>query len=216
MAAVGVPLSGGSSPNKHNVEIHAYEASWSTETNTSTVTLIARLLHTQGSPGSFGSVGSWTLGRVGMPVSASGGASYNFQGKPIPSWIDQGSTSITVPHNADGTGSVTVQAGFTSSHLGNGMATLTLPLTTIPRASKATYAGGATFEAGSPVTINTNRASGSFRRRRTTGSRWVQDRATPSSSMSAAPTRPMFGAQPGRVRVKRWRQSTAQGGIANG
>ena len=162
MAAVGVALSGGSSPNKHNVEIHAYETSWSTETNTSTVTLIARLLHTQGSPGSFGSVGSWTLGRVGMPVAASGGASYDFRGKPIPSWIDQGSTSITVPHNADGTGSVTVQAGFTSSHLGNGMATLTLPLTTIPRASKATYAGGATFEAGSPVTIDTNRASGSF------------------------------------------------------
>lgn len=74
--------------------------------------------------------------------------------------------SKTVSHNADGTKSIYssfdgpltyVSAGFPRT---SGGGWFTLP--TIPRASTPTVTGGTSFDAGTTITINTNRASTSF------------------------------------------------------
>lgn len=79
-------------------------------------------------------------------------------------WYKLGSKTITVSHNSDGTGSVTLTAnwdcGFTSSYTPR---TLSLSgavtLSTIPRASTVTATG---TELGSAVTISITRASSAF------------------------------------------------------
>lgn len=79
-------------------------------------------------------------------------------------WYKLGSKSITVSHNADGTGSVTLSAewdcGFTSSYTPRHLAlSETVTLTTIPRASTATTSGSTL---GKTLTITIKRASSSF------------------------------------------------------
>lgn len=68
-------------------------------------------------------------------------------------WID---------HLPDGTQSIPVKAVGSYDILGYTEINYTLNLPTIPRASTATFVGGAAFDAGAAVTINTNRASSSF------------------------------------------------------
>ena len=79
-------------------------------------------------------------------------------------WYKLGSKSITVSHNADGTGSVTLSAewdcGFTSSYTPRHLdLSETVTLTTIPRASTASATGDTL---GEPIAITINRASDSF------------------------------------------------------
>lgn len=79
-------------------------------------------------------------------------------------WYKLGSKSITVSHNADGTGSVTLSAewdcGFTSSYTPRHLAlSETVTLTTIPRASSVSASGDTL---GQPVAITISRASSSF------------------------------------------------------
>lgn len=79
-------------------------------------------------------------------------------------WYKLGSKSITVGHNADGTGSVTLSAewdcGFTSSYTPRHLAlSETVTLTTIPRASSVSASGNTL---GQPVAITISRASSSF------------------------------------------------------
>ena len=79
-------------------------------------------------------------------------------------WYKLGSKSITVSHNADGTGSVTLSAewdcGFTSSYTPRHLAlSETVTLTTIPRASSISASGDTL---GQPVSITISRASSSF------------------------------------------------------
>ena len=79
-------------------------------------------------------------------------------------WYKLGSKSITVSHNADGTGSVTLSAewdcGFTSSYTPRHLAlSETVTLTTIHRASTASATGDTL---GEPIAITINRASDSF------------------------------------------------------
>ena len=79
-------------------------------------------------------------------------------------WYKLGSKSITVSHNADGTGSVTLSAewdcgwdsAYTPRHLS---LSETVTLTTIPRASTATTSGSTL---GKTLTITIKRASSSF------------------------------------------------------
>lgn len=74
-----------------------------------------------------------------------------------------GSGEVWVPHNADGTKTVPIAAAADFDILGaTPTLTASVTLPTIPRASTATFVGGATFDAGTTVTINTNRASSSF------------------------------------------------------
>lgn len=79
-------------------------------------------------------------------------------------WYKLGSKSITVGHNADGTGSVTLSAewdcGFTSSYTPRHLAlSETVTLTTIPRASSVSASGDTL---GQAVAITISRASSSF------------------------------------------------------
>lgn len=82
-------------------------------------------------------------------------------------WYKLGSKSITVSHNADGTGSVTLSAewdcGFTSSYTPRHLAlSETVTLTTIPRASSVSASGDTL---GQAVSITISRASSSFTHR---------------------------------------------------
>ena len=79
-------------------------------------------------------------------------------------WYKLGSKSITVSHNADGTGSVTLTAewdcGFDSSYTPRHLSlSETVTLTTIPRASSVSAIGDTL---GQPVAITIYRASSSF------------------------------------------------------
>lgn len=79
-------------------------------------------------------------------------------------WYKLGSKSITVSHNADGTGSVTLSAewdcGFTSSYTPRHLdLSETVTLTTIPRASSVSASGDTL---GQAVAITISRASSSF------------------------------------------------------
>ena len=82
-------------------------------------------------------------------------------------WYKLGSKSITVNHNADGTGSVTLTAewdcGFDSSYTPRHLSlSETVTLTTIPRASSVSASGDTL---GQPVAITISRASSSFTHR---------------------------------------------------
>ena len=79
-------------------------------------------------------------------------------------WYKLGSKSITVSHNADGTGSVTLTAewdcGFDSSYTPRHLSlSETVTLTTIPRASSVSASGNTL---GQAVVITISRASSSF------------------------------------------------------
>ena len=79
-------------------------------------------------------------------------------------WYKLGSKSITVSHNADGTGSVTLSAewdcGWDSAYTPRHLSLAdTVTLTTIPRASTASATGDTL---GEPIAITINRASDSF------------------------------------------------------
>lgn len=73
-----------------------------------------------------------------------------------------GSGTVTVAHNADGTGSYSLAASVTSpGTIGNASCSSSEGLPTIPRASTPTYSPGS-VEAGSAVAIDTHRASSGF------------------------------------------------------
>jgi hypothetical protein len=96
--------------------------------------------------------------------SAIGGPAWNYDfrnSSTTPKLIMSGSR--TVGHNSDGTLTISFSgAANSASSIGSaGTNSGSLGLTTIPRTSNVTLSSG-TFEAGSAVTINTNRASTSF------------------------------------------------------
>lgn len=130
--------------------------SQNTNANTSTVTAWVDAITTQGSYNLTGGA----HGTVTFGGNASG--SYNFN-----AMFNKLSTTriytrqFTVNHNANGTASVNFNVSFVtqvSSGTVYGSASLTLP--TIPRASRPSVTGNLTL--GQAMTINTNRASGSF------------------------------------------------------
>ena len=127
-----------------------------TSANTSQVygRLIVRKLSGSGYWSS--SANAWSVNIDGQAFS--GSYTYDFR-KYSELMLWQG--TVTVTHNADGTRSVN-SSGYASMSSPSGSLTLgrALTLTTIPRASKATFS--ASPVTGTAVTINTNRASSSF------------------------------------------------------
>lgn len=70
---------------------------------------------------------------------------------------------VNIPHNADGTKpSIAIDAYANVAVMGYTELHSSIPLPTIPRASTATFSPSNTFDAGTAVTINTNRASSGF------------------------------------------------------
>ena len=109
-------------------------------------------------------IGSWTDSRgsyVGTSSLTFNGSIPNFAGVR---WLVENQT-FTVNHNADGTGTAIIywKWGVNSSWAGiqNISGSFTIALPNIPRISKPTLSVS-TANFGSSVTINTNRASGSF------------------------------------------------------
>ena len=90
--------------------------------------------------------------------SGSGTWTYDFRSV---SSVTLASGSITVPHNADGTKTISVSASATGSSIGDASVSGTLTLTTIPRASTPTFSANP-VDAGTAVTVTTNRASATF------------------------------------------------------
>lgn len=98
-----------------------------------------------------------------ISINGGGESAYSFTTTlPKNSTITCFSTDVTVPHRADGTGSISVR---TSLDTGIAAGTVTtsnaITLTTIPRTSVPTLSAGA-VEFGQNITIYTNRAASSF------------------------------------------------------
>ena len=96
----------------------------------------------------------------GVTVGSVNGSGFDFTGAGP--WLILSGESW-VNHNADGTkSSLPLLASATYDILGTADATATGSLPTIPRASASSFPGGSSFNVGTTVTINTNRASTSF------------------------------------------------------
>lgn len=69
-----------------------------------------------------------------------------------------------IPHNADGTKSLLIEAAADFALLGATSLSVSIPLPTIPRASTATFSNPSSDQLviGQPTTVNTNRASTNF------------------------------------------------------
>ncbi|MFD4957153.1 DUF859 family phage minor structural protein [Microbacterium sp. NPDC058389] len=111
------------------------------------------------SPTSSGGTADRQYFLAGIKVGENLGSGFDFTGAG-PWLILEGQNWID--HLADGTQSIPVKAAASYDILGYTEVNYTLNLPTIPRASTPTFVGGAAFDAGSAVTINTNRASSSF------------------------------------------------------
>ncbi|WP_402843808.1 DUF859 family phage minor structural protein [Microbacterium sp. GXS0129] len=95
----------------------------------------------------------------GTVIGQTNASGFNFTGDG-PWLILQVDSTLT--HASDGVGSWNVVASGNYDILGATSINVTMRQPTIPRASTATFAGGPAFDAGSAVTINTNRASTAF------------------------------------------------------
>lgn len=110
------------------------------------------------SPTVSGDTSSYNFVINGVSV-ASGNFTYNFVNSDS---LRLAGVQTWVPHNADGTKSFAVDGYCNADLLGYTEVHSTVWLPTIARASTASLPGGTTFDAGSTVQINTNRASASF------------------------------------------------------
>lgn len=144
----------------HRLRLEFTQGSQSIANNTTVVNwaLYADLVSGGGSY-SFDVKGSWSVNIDGQVVNG-GGWNYDFRDYTTKLL---GSGSFTITHNTNGTKSINAFASANSQGtLGSATTnTETLTLTTIPRASVPTLSASA-FDAGTAVTINTNRASTSF------------------------------------------------------
>lgn len=144
----------------HRLRLEFNQGSQNINNNTSVVNwaLYAELVSGGGSY-SFDVKGSWSVNIDGQVING-GGWNYDFR-STNPKLL--GSGSVTITHNADGTRSITGSASADSQGtLGSASTNSpTLTLNTIPRASTPTLSASS-FDAGTAVTINTNRASTSF------------------------------------------------------
>lgn len=148
----------GSNGTQYQVQFDLWLISQDTVNNTSLVGWQSRTNKLSGS-GYFGSYSASATVNGSTVMSQSGG--YDFRGVSGITW---NSGSITVAHNADGTKTVSGSTSITgdaSPAFGSGSASGSLALPTIPRASVPTLSAPS-VDAGSTITINTNRASTSF------------------------------------------------------
>lgn len=153
MASFTVGMSGA---RGYSLTLNVNQVSQNISANTSTVSwsLVA-----SGSWGSYGNYATgWSVSIGGQGYSGTIG-SFN----PNPSQVIA-SGSTTVGHAADGTLNLYSSGWWDSGHsnIGSGNPTGWLTLSTIPRASTASWAVQGTKNIGSTYQINTNRASSGF------------------------------------------------------
>lgn len=155
MATYDAIFSGASRP--HTLRLTVTEESQDIGANRSEVDWSLRALkHPSWSSYSFSASNTWSV-NVNGSVS-SGTWTYDFR---VSSNILIASGTINVTHNTDGTKTISSSASAYGTSIGSASVGGSLPLTTIPRASTPTFSAS-TVNAGTSVTIETNRASGSF------------------------------------------------------
>jgi len=150
-----------------NAQLHlqVYEVSYDIPSNTSQVQTNVWLERTAGT-GRYSSYtnNNWNDNTDGQTASGSG--TYDLRGGGSQLLM---SNTWTIAHNSDGTRSISASAYFNDPHanIGTGTASGSLALTTIPRASTPTFqqpsgTGVTSADAGTVVTIQTNRADATF------------------------------------------------------
>lgn len=136
------------------------QSSQNVGSNASIVNWSLNLLKGTGNGKYMSGAANWSVTIDGQTASGSIGG-YDFRGY---STLILGEGSFTIPHNSDGTKSIGVSGAWadngTYGELGNGTAGGTQALTTIPRATTATFTNP--MFAGSAYTVNLPRASTSF------------------------------------------------------
>ncbi|UVG35136.1 minor tail protein [Microbacterium phage Cece] len=145
---------------RYQIDVDAAVQSQNVNNNTSTIYARIIVRRISGSGYSTNNGQAWRFEVNGVHI-ASGSWTYNFSNYATHDhWIWSG-TWIHY-HNPDGTATPQNYVGWADmdSGLGRGSASAVITPATIPRASNATFAEP--FDAGSAVTVNTNRASGSF------------------------------------------------------
>ena len=127
--------------------------------NTSSVHRELRIDKGDGTGRFSGYTHSWNR-NIGGQTGSGSIAGYDFRDY---STLVLNSGDNTITHNADGTKSISVSGTFTESvaNIGSGTASGSYTLPTIPRASTPSFSAGS-VDAGTSVTINTNRADASF------------------------------------------------------
>lgn len=142
------------------IELVLTESNVSIENNTSVVTANLYYYGNGVSYNGYSSGSDAPIGQIIIDGTAFAAFSHGFTTSTGAQWM--GSASKTVTHNADGSRSVSASATFnTKVSLGTLSCSKNLTLTMIPRASCPTVSVSV-FHAGSDLTIQTNRVSGSF------------------------------------------------------
>jgi hypothetical protein len=149
----------GSLGSQYTLRLRVIQSNQSIENNTSTLSWSLEAIKNSGS--GYWSYSSTTAARN---VGSSGSktiSSYDFRGVSSIT-LDSGTEVVT--HDADGTKSITVTSSWNpnnGSALSSGSTSGTFTMTTIARASTPTLSA-ASFDTGTAVTINMNRASTNF------------------------------------------------------
>ena len=159
---MAVTINGSTNNSNWTFKLVATENSTNVANNTSSLTVTAYI----GRSSSAGS--SYMYGAsISCPVSVTGCSnqtiSYNNSGTVTIAgggWLNIGSKTFTVPHNSDGSKSVTISASFSNNvSPSSGSASGSMNLTKIPRASSVSCTNA---NIGSNATINIARYSNSF------------------------------------------------------
>ncbi|MCU1441143.1 MAG: pilus assembly protein [Rhodoglobus sp.] len=132
--------------------------------NQSTVSYSEQIRQLSGSGYASGDPGDWAINIDGQPNNGSI-AGYDFTVIDV---LPLTSGTTVINHNADGTKTISVSASFSESPggIGSGTASGSFALTTIPRASTATFeissVPQSSVDAGTALTLDMNRASSGF------------------------------------------------------
>jgi len=150
----------GSLGASYRLELEVTVSSQSVENNTTTIAWVLRIEQLSGSGAfSFWSDNTWSRSING--VSSSGTRTYDF--RTYDTLVLASGTQV-VTHNADGSKTIAVSAAWNDhggSPLVDGSLSSSMALPTIPRASTPTLSASS-VDAGTSVTINTNRLSSAF------------------------------------------------------
>lgn len=127
--------------------------------NTSTVSWSLTIIKGSGSGKWSFYTKNWSV-NIGGQTASGTISGYDFRNYTS---LALGSGSFVIAHNSDGTKTISNSGSFSEAQInvGNGTASGNLALTTIPRASTPSMTPS-TLDAGTSMTINTNRASTSF------------------------------------------------------
>lgn len=146
--------------SNHRLEVYAGVSSQNVSANTSNV-YYSIGIRRSGGYGSFSNSGASGALGVGGNVWVDSSFGYDTRNS---TWILLASGTVTRAHDDDGTLTIAVRGYVVGDTIiGNAdTGVIQVELPTIPRASTASFTGGASFDAGDAVTVNTNRAAAAF------------------------------------------------------